>query len=88
MAVLQPAVRGSAEAPQVGPNHAPLTGEPIRLGLPHTGVGNPGVNQNERITRTVINERQPRHVADVLPLARRQTYSTYEQDEQNEPKRR
>ena len=75
------AVRRSAEAPQIRPHDPPLTGEPVRLRLPHAGVGNPGVNQNERVSRTLINECQPRHVADALSMARTQTYSTHEQSE-------
>ncbi len=75
------AVCRSAEAPQVGPHDPPVAGEPVRLGLPHPCVCNPGVNQNERVPRTLIKERQPRHAVDVLPLAQRQTYTTEEQPE-------
>ena len=86
MAVLQFAVRSSAETPQVGPNRGHSRANRSASGCRHTGVGNTRRElRNERITRTVIIECQSRHVADVLSLARRQTYSTNEQDEQDVP---
>ena len=65
--VLTVAVHSPTEATQVGSHHAPFTCESVRLGLPHAGISNPGVDQNEWVSLTIINESQPCHYADVLP---------------------